>query len=202
MRLGSLFPERTARTLNQTVKVCAGCNNGWMSRLETAAKPVLERLLTGSPLALSVDQQHVVAQWFVKNAVLHDWLLSPPERTANDAHRRDVRHGRLPVGWQVLLGALEEEEKVHWSHRMGARIEWRHADGSLRGRCVLHTTAFEALAAQVVLHNLDEEPTFDQLLGGPGWAVRIAPARGPIAWPPPRKFTQEWLTVVGDPSAP
>jgi hypothetical protein len=39
------------------------CNNGWMSRLEQRAKPILVPLITGAPIVLSHPNQEIVATW-------------------------------------------------------------------------------------------------------------------------------------------
>lgn len=53
-------------------RVCAECNNGWMSRLENAAKPILVSLMEGhrSLPELSRDEATIVAKWTTKIAYL------------------------------------------------------------------------------------------------------------------------------------
>jgi hypothetical protein len=52
--------------------VCQGCNNGWMSDLETRAKPILLGLINmkTSLLQLPVDQRLVVSAWAIKTAFM------------------------------------------------------------------------------------------------------------------------------------
>jgi hypothetical protein len=51
--------------------VCQRCNNGWMSRLETAVRPILEPLVKGHARTLSPQDQTKLATWlFVKNIVM------------------------------------------------------------------------------------------------------------------------------------
>jgi hypothetical protein len=49
--------------------VCRACNNGWMSRLENATKPLLEPLIFGRSHELSSRDRMVLATWAVKTAV-------------------------------------------------------------------------------------------------------------------------------------
>jgi len=53
-------------------QVCARCNNGWMSRLETQAKPVLLPLmhLEKSILMLTDDERRILSRWAVKTAFM------------------------------------------------------------------------------------------------------------------------------------
>lgn len=43
--------------------VCRGCNNGWMSEIEAAAKPYLERMLLGQRTSLDDIAQLHIARW-------------------------------------------------------------------------------------------------------------------------------------------
>ena len=50
--------------------VCAECNNGWMSRLEMAAAPLITPMLTGERrVTLNVDDHTTVALWVMKTAM-------------------------------------------------------------------------------------------------------------------------------------
>lgn len=200
MRFGGLFPDRKARTLNQTVKVCSSCNSGWMSRLESAARPLLERLIEAQPTVLRERQQAVLAGWLTKNAVLHDWLLPRHQQLVTAEQRRGLPEGLMPPGWQVHLGVMAPDQAPTWQHICGAQVQWHHDDGSRRGRCQLHTTAWHRMAAQVLVHNLDVNPESDGLLGGSGWSTQIAPYAGVQEWPPAREFTAEWLEIVAHPA--
>jgi hypothetical protein len=43
--------------------VCASCNNGWMSNLETAVQPILTPLIATRPHTLTVNSMNVLAKW-------------------------------------------------------------------------------------------------------------------------------------------
>ena len=62
-----------------TVKmVCAACNNGWLSELEGAAKPVLTPLIRGESRRLPDDDQALIAEWTCKTALI-SLLISSEE---------------------------------------------------------------------------------------------------------------------------
>src|SRR5689334_17206096 len=51
----------------RTVKdFCASCNNGWMSRLEDAARRALSSLILGKPGTISTEDQPVIVMWAQK----------------------------------------------------------------------------------------------------------------------------------------
>ena len=53
-------------------RVCEACNTGWMSRLETSAKPIVTELINAKRVitALTADESGVVAKWMAKTAFL------------------------------------------------------------------------------------------------------------------------------------
>lgn len=188
MRMGTGIPERRTRTLNQTVKVCSTCNNGWMSRLESTASPLLAKLAIAELPEITPDDQGVIAHWLVKNAVIHEIFSAPEHRVSTATQRSMLAQGEVPDGWTVYLAAAELGDE-QFVHHMGPLLTWRWEDGGFRGSARLHTTRFGLFASQVVLYNLDEEPTFESLLGGPEWAAQIWPVGRSITWPPGRILT-------------
>jgi hypothetical protein len=53
-------------------KACERCNNTWMSRLESHAKPILKSMMHGEQTILSRDDQLTLARWMTKSAVVYD----------------------------------------------------------------------------------------------------------------------------------
>lgn len=51
-------------------RVCSDCNNGWMSDLEVAAKPLVLPWIDGSRTRLVYDQQQAIATWGIKTAMM------------------------------------------------------------------------------------------------------------------------------------
>lgn len=86
-------------------RVCAGCNNGWLSELEQASIPVLDPLISGLDLRLlSVRDQRQVALWAVKTAMLTDLTQAEPILSYR-ARSRLRTHRAIPKGTRVWIGA-------------------------------------------------------------------------------------------------
>lgn len=66
-------PFRTAVKM-----VCAGCNSGWLSKLENATKPVIAPLLHGESRRLPVEDQALLAAWTCKTALVSLLVSSNP----------------------------------------------------------------------------------------------------------------------------
>ncbi|MGE4055464.1 MAG: hypothetical protein AB7F99_11760 [Vicinamibacterales bacterium] len=80
-------------------RVCEQCNTGWMSKLESMAKPILIPLLdeTRTVGNLSVEERGVVWKWAAKTAYLHTW--AGPLKNAVQRSHLHALHG--PTGVPV-----------------------------------------------------------------------------------------------------
>src|SRR5437879_1748598 len=70
---GSALSTRK-QTLNGLVagRICEPCNTGWMSNLESAAKPLLLKLCSNDTLAIRCEQPDklLLARWAMKTAIV------------------------------------------------------------------------------------------------------------------------------------
>jgi hypothetical protein len=64
----------------QVRKYCKPCNNGWMSSLEAAVRPLLEPMFWGKQVELATADQTLVARWATKTAVVAQSIDPPPDR--------------------------------------------------------------------------------------------------------------------------
>ena len=74
-------------------KICAPCNNGWMSAVEGNAKPVLLRLINGGAelSSLSVEEKDILARWAGKTAIIESHAV-PAECPINPSFLKHLRH--------------------------------------------------------------------------------------------------------------
>ena len=96
--------------------VCHGCNQGWMSRLEMRAKPVLLSLMRGDEVRLMPEQQLLVAAWAAMKAIVaeHDPTGSI---TTHPSQRRRLMKKLLPPenGWAIYIGHFNGRAwKARW----------------------------------------------------------------------------------------
>ncbi len=50
------------------------CNEGWMSDLESEARPILTALINGVATVLTIEQQLIISSWIVKCALVFDGM--------------------------------------------------------------------------------------------------------------------------------
>lgn len=67
-----------------TKQVCQACNNGWMSSLETGARPIIEPMIRGEGRLLDISDQVTVASWATKTMLALQPLNPGRWRVAGD----------------------------------------------------------------------------------------------------------------------
>jgi ribosomal protein L37E len=97
-RRGGPFQFRTAKI------VCASCNNGWMSRIDAAAKPLLQRMLNSEQMLLDRNHQTVLAAWLAKLTISNEFTTDL--QTVSEEHRQYFKNKvECPNGWIVMAGS-------------------------------------------------------------------------------------------------
>lgn len=82
--------EWIARDLAMTARfVCAHCNNGWMSRLEAAVRPILLPLFVATTdQRIDAAGQSMLARWAVKTAMVFEYVVRRREPYYSADERR------------------------------------------------------------------------------------------------------------------
>jgi len=177
--------------------VCRTCNNGWMSDLETAVRPLIELMIKGYNASLTTDQQITVATWAaMKTAVFEYVWTDEPILMAAD---REVvmTQNRPPASVQVRLAAVESNG--YPLRALGRGYEARPTGD----RAICLTLTIGVLVAQV--------------FGGPGAGnhgfqkagrtgtnfVGIYPPQlQTVVWPPHEALDDTNLIIFAHPLAP
>lgn len=89
--------------------VCRACNSGWMSRMETAVKPLVERLVLPSmtsPTTLTPDDQEKLAAWVHKCFLMYAQWSDREDRPFGPEDYATFYNERLPHGdVRIYMGA-------------------------------------------------------------------------------------------------
>jgi hypothetical protein len=80
-----------------------GCNNGWMSDLETAVKPILTPLVLDQQTILGKDRQRVLATWIAMKAMVAEH--SDPQRIVSTSEERAflMKNRSPPDTWKIWI---------------------------------------------------------------------------------------------------
>jgi hypothetical protein len=80
-----------------------------MSRLERDARPFLEPLVEGSPIALDVEQTTLVARWIAMKVMVIEHS-APDNAVTTRYHREMLRHrGEIPEFYRIYLASHDLE---------------------------------------------------------------------------------------------
>lgn len=116
-----------SRSLGSTAKfVCGPCNNGWMSRLEGKARPILTPMIKGHGTTLTLDDQQIAARWMAKTAALSRYTIDPPRPSVTERldwiANRDDPPSNLNVYLAAYAGRSWPSRVDHHSWEMGSPV--------------------------------------------------------------------------------
>jgi hypothetical protein len=102
--------EGDVHTLQVRVVCREHCNGGWMSRLETAAKPILLPLMTGQSILIGHQEQKILAAWIAKTAMMLEF--ADYKRVSTSPMQRRFLMDRLepPEGWKIYIAQYQGQD--------------------------------------------------------------------------------------------
>lgn len=202
---GEIVREWPSQNIDMTAKVvCAPCNNGWMSSLESVhAKPAMADLILGDKtLTISQTQARGLALFAFKTAVVADHM----KRDRSPFYSRSVRHEfarslRIPSDTQMWLAGFLPMSSGHiHSCYCEAMIDTKN-------RLSMHvcTYAVGHLVFQVVSGRCTVPLSLTPIVGFEHVAVQFWPTiPNTISWPPQDvlrtkedfdAFSERWRTI-------
>jgi hypothetical protein len=179
--------------------VCAHCNNGWMSRLQEAAKPILIPLLQGKPSTLNRSRQQIVSAWSAMTVICAEYLQPLSLSIPVTARRWLYQHKMAPNNFRIWIGNYERGDWVpHWVHT-SLRISehegvqgWTvHPDGTPRP----NTQVTTFIAGQLFLHAFT--CPFPEILAKPE-ITNMVDSRLLQIWPIEHAFIAWPTTIITD----
>jgi hypothetical protein len=166
--------------------ICGNCNNRWMSRLETAAKPILLPMIRGSEVVLSIPQQRVLAAWAQLKMICYDARYGTRHLPASMAQEFCER--RMPLQTPLIAIGRYEAPSVGLAIPHARRLS-NYVVGDSLQEVVRVAFAFNNLyiyISEVVGHSeFSANPSND------GHLIRCWPATETVSWPPPRMIKKE-----------
>ena len=197
------LPPWDAPPFSLTVKrVCASCNNGWMSDLETTARPSLTPMMLGQQVALDGPTQKVIATWTLKTAMM--FQFTEKARSIPDEHYEFLYRRRAPPGstltWIARYVNLKPDGTWHverMAHYASHKLE---IIGSESGK-LTHGYGVTMSIGQLVLQVLgvygDHGERVHRSARSPGHSEEIWPTHGIVTWPPRFALDEKELDLFG-----
>jgi hypothetical protein len=141
--------------------VCAECNNGWMSTLETAAMPVMKPLIEGKGNLYKCRgaEARILGRWAAKTAYVLN-AASAYSLKVPQSHRASILRGTVP-NEVFVFGLPFSTEELHWSQHtewqfLNARPEELPSDIELETRTYKIGIRLRHLSFIVVWNGLKE----------------------------------------------
>lgn len=169
------------------------CNSGWMSRLEGAARPLLEPMIRGERQTLSSAQQQVVAYWALKTTMMIDFAQEEEFRSVPPAdYARLYKAGTVLPNTFVWLAAAEFGRGALAQHRT---LEFGLDGHTLNGYGGVVNVGH--LVISVVKVDFGNGRVIN--IGGPlGPAlVPLWPTRRTLQWPPDVWLNRQQTVLLG-----
>lgn len=121
----SYRPVRQGDPLARKVYVvCKSCNSGWMSRLQTRAKPIATLLIGGGGKLLTVADQKTLSAWMAMTTMVIEFA-DPPTVAATQTERALLKSSEVPPpNWQIWLGTfVGEQDRSFWHTSFGLILD-------------------------------------------------------------------------------
>lgn len=165
--------RRQGHLITKTFRVvCRSCNNGWMSQVESTAKPALVSGLTKTTLVLGPDQQRDLATWVCLKSMVCEHSDPKLASTPFKDRHSFFKDRAIPSYFRIYVGAHATSSET-WLHRHSATISFSSKvrpplmDGLQRNvqtvTFILGQLVFHVLAARVDGFGLDTDITYPGL---------------------------------------
>lgn len=114
--VGMPIDVRRASSNSHTLgTVCGNCNNGWMSKLESAFGAILPRLEENmTPRCFSRSERAVIARWIVKTGLVAHLSSNYRRILPEDFPTSLAKASVIPGGIKVFGGQVASKKAVHW----------------------------------------------------------------------------------------
>jgi hypothetical protein len=163
--------------------VCQKCNNGWMSVLQTAAKPVIERLLDNPACTLDLYDGKALTLWAVMSAMVLEAVNEPAAWRFSEPERFFISDGRNQISdlTRVWIAKWVDSPGLSYTCHLLSRAGDSASAASA-------TFGFGTLAFQILKVAPDGKPFLSMACRLGPWGdalLEIWPLKGePFSWPP------------------
>lgn len=106
--------------------VCAECNSGWMSTIETQVDPIFEKLTTGTDIRfLSPEEVETLARWAGKTAIVLGYVTPIPAIIPEFIRRTFLPQSSVPPHMRAFYAFIQADLTLEGGYlqlRYGAEI--------------------------------------------------------------------------------
>jgi hypothetical protein len=179
-------------------EVCRSCNNGWMSRLEQHAQPILSLLADGryalGSIAIPPEDAAVVARWALKCAWMRELATKGP-RTPTSDMRLHLKEWMTPPPCTRVWAARYMGQETFASHSTNITLQhhehdWEDPDVVSVQVCSLTWSGIALLTSGIaLLTRTDDRPGAPPMQLRPDVWTPLWPGAESVTWPQPNAAT-------------
>ena len=87
--------------------VCSVCNNGWMSQIETEAKPILTALAFGESVEIKKKEQIILSKWAFLKVIIGEFNEVPKRYITREERHFFFKYKTVPSEWRIWIARLK-----------------------------------------------------------------------------------------------
>ena len=110
-------------TTRKLRRVCRKCNNGWMSFLDNAARPLLLPMMSGASVSLRRADQELIARWIMMKCMVFENNDRADAVTTAEQRQEFMRSRTIPGFTRINLFWCGEEPWRWQFHRHSAALD-------------------------------------------------------------------------------
>ena len=170
--------------------LCRGCNNGWMSDLETKVRYLIGPLMHDLSVPLDDVSRQTLAVWSAKTAMVLESVGDEEGWFYSTAERWQLRETRaMPAGLSMWLGRCSRSDLSY--------CEGRALSGSASPGAPSAGFAVTLAMGRLVVQVLTVRPPIYQARNAYNGLLQAWPLGSRTTWPPSRSIAEEELEAVG-----
>ncbi len=90
--------------------VCVKCNGGWMSRLQSEAKPILLDLFHKKDVTLDHHAKVTLAAWVMMGSIMLEFTQMESKAITKEERVYLMENGVPPANWEIYVGCSREDD--------------------------------------------------------------------------------------------
>ncbi|MDB2414187.1 hypothetical protein N9W34_00270 [Rickettsiales bacterium] len=94
--------------------VCEDCNNGWMSKIESEAKPILEKILKNEEFHICAQKQNILALWVTLKSIVGEHAEQDTNVTPQNDRYLFMTQRTIPEYFAIYIGKHNEDSDTAW----------------------------------------------------------------------------------------
>ena len=94
--------------------VCSDCNNGWMSRLEEAVKPMFLKMIRGEKVSLHKSDQELLSRWIAVKVIIGEHADKGIHVTPRLDRSKLKEENKIPEYFVIYICSHDSQADTAW----------------------------------------------------------------------------------------